>query len=730
MTFLKKAILIALSFLFAFSLKAQYSVSGKIIDAGNNAPLAGANVYFAGTALGVATDSNGKFRINGISDGTFTIRASFFGFETLEQTLDISGDITGFTGKLKPTSIDLNAIVVTGTRTERTLKNSPVLTQLISKNTLEAQAVTYLPQVLAQTDASFEMYKDNTVNSFSLDGLGAEYVLFLIDGERIAGETKGAVDLSRVNPASIERVEMIRGAASTLYGSNAIGGVVNVITKSVSQPVELRAGIKTSLFTDPAEDKDRSDEYYFANINLSGSKLSSFTDFKWNNYAPYDLSGGDGIYSLLTQEKENNFVVNQKINYRVSDRLSFSARTSFFQLNRDYQLDSYPDKRSRDFTWGAKASYYVSAKTKYELSFHSDQNKIFDVTDDADDLDYNNRYHNARLLATLTPMDKNILTAGLEYVNEKQSSVQNNIEDKTQDNIIIYAQDEFMVNDLLSLTGGARMEFHSIYGNHFTPQVSAMLSPGNFKIRGNYGKGFRAPTVKELYTDHYEIPTYGAPYPLYLDGNADLKPEESNYYSGSVQYVTGKIDISAIYSVNKISNLITTDSIYNVVIDYTSMPPVPAEIDYLYSNVEEAKISSLTLLLKYQLINGLTFSASYKYCNPQNLTTDDDLLNIRKHNARINLDYRKAFNNYRLDVNLNSSYFGTKKVSDIYGEDGAVKKLSDFNLWKLTTTHTFRNRYIVTLGINNIFDITDDEPKYFNLTTPGRMYILGLSVNI
>ena len=217
---------------------------------------------------------------------------------------------------------------------------------------------------------------------------------------------------------------------------------------------------------------------------------------------------------------------------------------------------------------------------------------------------------------------------------------------------------------------------------------------------------------------------------MYLDGNADLKPEESNYYSGSVQYVTGKIDISAIYSVNKISNLITTDSIYNVVIDYTSMPPAPAEIDYLYSNVEKAKISSLTLLLKYQLINGLTFSASYKYCNPQNLTTDDDLLNIRKHNARINLDYRKAFNNYRLDVNLNSSYFGTKKVSDIYGEDGAVKKLSDFNLWKLTTTHTFRNRYIVTLGINNIFDITDDEPKYFNLTTPGKMYILGLSVNM
>ncbi|MDX9881700.1 MAG: TonB-dependent receptor [Prolixibacteraceae bacterium] len=730
MTFLKKAGLVAFTFLFAISLNAQYSISGRVVHSENGGPLAGAHIYLQGTTLGTASGTDGEFTIHGISKGVYTIRVSFFGFATHEQVLEINGDINNFSSKLEPTSIDLNAVVVTGTRTERTLKNTPVLTHVIGKNTLGSQAVTYLPQALAQNDASFEMFRDNTVNSFSLDGLGAEYVLFLIDGERIAGETKGVVELSRINPESIERVEMIKGAASTLYGSNAIGGVVNVITKQVSQPLELRAGVKTSLFTDPAEDKTRSDNYYFAGINLSGNKLSSFTDFKVNQYAPYDLSGGAGIYGIMTQEKENNFVINQKLNYRASDKFSVSARASFFQLDTDYKLENYPDKLNRDFTWGAKASYYPSAKAKYELSYHSDHNKIFDVTGTGEQLDYDNLYNNLRLLATLKSFKNNIITGGFEHVGEKQSSVQNNIDDKAQNNVILYAQDEFEVNDLLTLTGGARLEFHSVYGEHFTPQVSAMLSPGNFKIRGGYGKGFRAPTVKELYTDHYQIPVPGAPFPMYLDGNTALKPEESNYYSASVQYANKKIDVSAIYSVNEISNLITTDSIYNVVMDFTVMPPRPSEIHYIYSNVEEARISSLSFLLKYRLTGNLTFSASLKYSDPKNLTGESDLLNIRKKNARFNLDYQKDFGDYRLDVNLNSSYYGEKTVADIYSQQGGTKNLGGFNLWKLTTVHTFNERFTITLGVSNIFDITDEEPRYFNLTTPGRMYVAGVSVNL
>ena len=450
------------------------------------------------------------------------------------------------------TSIDLNAIVVTGTRSENQISSSPVLTQIIGKNYIAQRGISYLPQILTSTDASFEMVKDNTVKSFKFDGLGPQYTLFLIDGERIGGETKGAVDLSRINPAKIERIEIIKGAASTLYGSNAIGGVVNIITKSVSKPLEVYAGVKTNIYTDPSEDKTRMDNYVFASVNTTQKKLSSFTDVKLNTFDPYDINNGAGILGLLTQEEETNYALNQKFSYLASEKLQISARASYYHLNRDFVLEGYPDNISDDFIYGAKAIYFPHNDSKLEFSWHSDKNKIYDVVENNGNsmnvLDYENLLQNSRLLGNYNLKGTNRLTAGLEFVNEKQSSLQNNIDDKTVNNFIIYLQDDISILENLDLILGARADFHSNFGTNFTPQASAMYSPDNFKFRASFGQGFRAPTVKALYTDHLQVPAHGSPIAFYLEGNEDLKPEKSNYYSLSAQYINDKLDFSINYS--------------------------------------------------------------------------------------------------------------------------------------------------------------------------------------
>ncbi len=709
---------------------AQYSIAGKVFTEKGD-PLAGANVIIENTALGTASTSNGNYTISGLSNGSYTIRTSFFGFETVKKSITISEQNVIVDFEMKETSIDLNAVVVTGTRSENQIAYSPVLTQKIGANLIEQRGVTFLPQIITSADASFEMVKDNTVKSFKFDGLGPQYTLFLIDGERIAGETKGAVDLSRINPANIESIEIIKGAASTLYGSNAIGGVVNIITKSYARPLEVYAGINSNIYTDPAEDAIRADNYYFAAVNLSHGKLSSFSDVKFNKYAPFDLNEGAGILGLQTQEKENNYTLNQKFTYRAGKKLLLSARGTYYHLNRDFALENYPDKISSDFSYGAKATYFPSEDSKLEFSWHSDKNKIWDVENDQglerNILDYENLLQNARFLGNYNVGDKQKLTAGLEYLNEQQSSLQNNIDDKSINNYVIYIQDDILLLEDLNLILGARGDIHSIFGAHFTPQASAMFSPGNFKFRASFGQGFRAPTVKELFTDHFQVPAFGSPVAFYLEGNADLEPERSNYYSGSVQYTVENVDFSVSYSENHIDNLINTDSIINMVMGQQG----PTEIDYIYSNVEEAVIRSVNLLAKFRLTNSLSLTGSYTYTDPQNLTMNTELVNVRNHNARINLDYIKRYKNYFLTANLNANYFGKKEVLDIYSHERPQPRveLSDFTLYNLTTTHTFAENYTLTLGINNLLNKTDDRPEYFNLSSPGRTYVAGFSMN-
>ncbi|MEI3590869.1 MAG: TonB-dependent receptor plug domain-containing protein [Alistipes ihumii] len=128
-------------------------------------------------------------------------------------------------------TVDMNEVVVTATRTPLPLKNTPVITRVITSRDIERSGAVTLQQALERELAGVEFHQAGYGSSLSFQGLDSRYVLFLLDGERIAGETYGNIDYSRIPLSIVSRIEVVRGASSVLYGSNAMGAVVNVITK-------------------------------------------------------------------------------------------------------------------------------------------------------------------------------------------------------------------------------------------------------------------------------------------------------------------------------------------------------------------------------------------------------------------------------------------------------------------------------------------------------------------
>ena len=181
--------------------------------------VSGATIVLQGTTRGTIADNNGFYYIKKINPGTYTLRVSLLGYETQEKTISVQKKETHVDFFLNESDINLNEVVVTGTRSEKTLKNVPVLTQVISAQQMLNLGITNITDALQNMVPGLDVNHFGTRTSITLQGMDAKYVLFLVDGERIAGEVNGDIDYSMLNMENIDRIEVVKGASSSLYGS-------------------------------------------------------------------------------------------------------------------------------------------------------------------------------------------------------------------------------------------------------------------------------------------------------------------------------------------------------------------------------------------------------------------------------------------------------------------------------------------------------------------------------
>lgn len=690
---------------FITGINAQNLLTGKVKSSTND-PLEGANVILTGTVLGTTTNPDGVFEFEGLRRGEYTLRISFIGYETVEHNVTVTGN-TEVEIVLNETPFDIDAVVVTGTRTEKPLKNTPVLTELITKRQLEDYASTTVEDALEYVLPGFEFNRDAHGANMQFQGLGNEYVLFLIDGERLAGETRGNIDFSRLNTNDIERIEVIKGSSSSLYGSNAIGGVVNIITKKATKPLELQLSSKIS---------DNNERNYNGIVGINQGIFSSKTTVAYKSSDGYDLSP-ETSPTVKTQERFKDNTVTQTFEITPNENLKLAANGSYYVYERfddEATLPLHPLNKA--FTLGGEVNYLFSHTDELSASYNIDQYEKYEVLERKNGetrMTNNHRFQTGRLVSkNRLPYNQSIVT-GLEYNVEDLFSDRIENENQNVNDLVLFAQDEIKINNDITTIAGFRLNKHSDYGTHFTPQVSFMYQMLPFNFRLNYSQGFRAPSLKELYLnfDHFGM--------FFVLGNPDLKPETSQYMAGSVEYITKHFIGSLTIYRNNLDNMIAT-------ITDPDAPNIET-----YQNFAEVTTQGFELLFKTDLGHGFTFNTGYNFLDAEDVTTGLQLYGTARHSGTAQLQYKLLTTRYEMRINLSGKFVGPKVYESVINTDtGEVERIerAGYALWRLTSSHKVYDYLKVTLGVDNVFDYTDKQ--YLTTLSPGRRFFLVVDFNI
>ncbi|MCD8291977.1 MAG: TonB-dependent receptor, partial [Prevotella sp.] len=333
----------------------DYSVRGQVIT-NDGKPLPYAYISVERKSYATQADKDGRFTLQ-LPEGSYSISAHLLGYKS-DVKLVNSSNATGLSFILDEDLINLNTLTVTGTRTPRLLSKTPVVTQIITRDEIQKIDATNLKDVLTEEipGLEFTFSMDQQV-SLTMSGLGGLSILILVDGERLAGETLDNADYLRLNTDDIERIEIIKGAASALYGSNSVGAVMNIITR---RPKEVWSTNVNTHFGAHGEQR------HGGSLGFKTDKFTSLTNVQTNGIDTYTIKDreGDGRTTVYGNRQWN---FKEKLTYYIDKNNLLIGKAGYYFHQRDYS--DYKKNRARDFLGGLRWHSNFSKNDKLDVSY-------------------------------------------------------------------------------------------------------------------------------------------------------------------------------------------------------------------------------------------------------------------------------------------------------------------------------------------------------------------------
>ena len=584
---------------------------------------------------------------------------------------------------------------------EKNIEDVQASIEVLNKKFIEDSNSRSVPQLLNNA-LGLDVSDLGSNSSVSIRGFNSSHTLILVDGLRRTGKY-GSSDLTSIQLEDIERIEIVRGPMSALYGADGIAGVINIITNKNPK----KDYFKSSILGGVAQNGQR--ETYIAKLiaakvqkdmsHTYSIELREKDDYRFDK-SSVDTDLKNESKQFLSYANGANLSDKDRLNTRLEysrqdDDGKNYANTDIYEKENRYQFATQYNHIDEKFVFDSNLAYGYS---------DTDVNRgTGSETTDYKQIEFNNYFRHYT-----TDKMTNILGAGYKKDDIKVSTYNKKA---SRDNFNLLLQNEYYLTDSLITNFGLRYDDFSDFGDTLNPKVSLMYKYSDFNFRTSYGEAFKAPSFTNMYS-HFTRSS--GPILYDIVGNENLKPEESKTYEFAISYAKDNFDFEIVHHRSDLQNLINS---YTVSYDrlrrtnYTS-----------YKNIDGASINGTEISAKYHFQNGFGINLGWEILDTQDNTTNDRLTGSAKNTVKMNLSYE--INDVALFLNL-------KRYKDYYGaNENRVNENSDYTLADLKVNYKFTKKLDAFIGVDNI----QNKQMPYNMTGRGtpndpgeRFYYTGIN---
>lgn len=733
-------------------------ITGHVVEKGSELSLPYATVLIVETGKGTVTDAEGYFRLKDIAPGTYTIKVQTIGYGTQTKKITVSDDFTVDVHFLmEEETILTDEVVVSANRNETSRKVAPVVVNVMNNKLFELVNSTDLAKSLNyQSGLRVENNCQNCgFPQVRINGLEGPYSQILINSRPVMSALSGVYGLEQIPTNMIERVEVVRGGGSALFGANAVGGTINIITKD---PINNSFQVGTTM-------SNLNGKVWEQNVNANASLVSSDNSYgiavyqSYRNRNPYDADG-DG-FSELGKLNMNTFGLRSYYRPTQFSRISLEYHTTneFRRGGNNFNLQPHESDiceqtkhiiNSGGLTYDVFFNEYKHKLSVYGSVQHTDRNSYYGAGKDLNAYGTTDDLTAVGGAMYVGNFDKVLFspatfTGGLEYQYNYLHDIMTGYNRDLKQDVKVasaYAQNEWKMDKFI-LLAGFRLDKHNLVDDViFSPRINALWKPSE-KVQGRltWSTGFRAP---QAYDEDLHVAAVGGE-AMIIKLADNLKPERSNSFSGSVDWsanfghIQSNLLVEGFYTMlNDVFYLTTTghDSNGTQIQERRNgrgARVYGANIDYKIAHGRDA-----------QLQLGFTAQQS-RYTEYVHWSEDEDVAPTKKMTRTPDLygyfTFSSApFRNKNFDFSLSGVYTGKMLVPHFAGviEKDRMEKTPDFMEINMKLNYTFILNDHLKLqlngGVTNIFNAfqkdldkgADRDSKYFYGPTQPRTFFIGI----